>query len=125
MSQPTSEGALAPIPRAADCESVDESDQPYPWEALDVAYDRYLEEQTIEHTNRMLHMGCASGCDEYFLPDNVEDLYSENVYAMSWFYHGCYDFDAWEVGFDDWLCGEAFRDRATDEGAPAGASPNR
>lgn len=110
MSRITSE-ATVEGPAAWDCESSDESDDPFPWEALDAAYDRYLEQLTFVHANHMLHLDCY--CHEYVFPDNVDDLYSDNLYAISWFYHGCYDFDTWEAGYDAWLYEEAFRDQIT------------
>lgn len=112
MSHPTSEGSYLGW-EASDCESVDECDHPFPWEAFDVAYDRYLEQLTFLHMDHILHLGC-SHC-EYFPDDSVDDLYSNNLYAISWFYHGCYDFDTWEADYDTWLYEEAFRGQITDD----------
>lgn len=114
MSQPTSEGTVDG-PAEADCESVDESDDPFPSEALDAAYDRYLEQLTSLHMTSMLHRGYP--CSIYFPDDSLDDVYSNNLYVISRFYHGCYDFETWEAGYDAWLYEEAFKDQITGDGA--------
>jgi len=39
-----------------------------------------------------------------FMPETVEDVYSNNLYCMSWFYNGVFPFDIWEEDYDNWLC---------------------
>lgn len=99
---------------ADDCESVGECDDPFPSHAVDAAYDEYLEHLTFRHMDLIRHQGCSHL--EYFPDDSLDDCYSNNLYAISWFYHGCYDFDTWEADYDAYLYREAFEDRISGTG---------
>jgi len=38
-----------------------------------------------------------------FIPETVDEVYSNHLYCMSWFYEGIYPFHSWEVEYDDYL----------------------
>lgn len=35
-----------------------------------------------------------------FMPETVDDIYSNHLYCISWFYGGIFPFDSWEVSYD-------------------------
>jgi len=43
-----------------------------------------------------------------FWPKTTLDVYSSNLYCLSWFYDGAFPYDTWEEEYDNNLCEQAF-----------------
>lgn len=99
MAQPNTATTLCGSP-VSDCESIGENDDPHPWEAYDAAYDQYLEDLVFLHMDHMCQYNKGNVTTEQFWSDGVDDVYSNHMYAISWFYNGCCDLDGWEAGHE-------------------------
>jgi hypothetical protein len=45
--------------------------------------------------------------NQNFMPQTIDDVYINNLYALSWFYDGCYPFDSYEDENDTYLYTQA------------------
>jgi hypothetical protein len=92
-------------------ESVGECDhpfQPYPFEEYEQQLRTYLQRLALLHSQHMYFFERGLLNTQNFLPETMEDVYNNNLYAMSWFYEGCYPFDTWEDNYDHWLYDQVF-----------------
>jgi len=67
---------------------------------------QYLRDMVCHYTEHMLLYGLGFMPAHDFLPETLNDVYSGQLYCMSWFYIGIYPFDSWELEYDDYLRGE-------------------
>jgi hypothetical protein len=94
-----------------DAESVGECDhpyEPYPFEEYDVEHAEYLQRLAVLHMEHMYLYDHGFFDTEDFMPESADDVYNNNVYSMSWFYHGCFPFDSWEENYENWLYDEVY-----------------
>jgi hypothetical protein len=114
MSKSTTSGMLLGLP-TSDCESVGENPDPYPWEAEEAEYDRYLEHLAFLHLDYMFYYNQGFVSTKAFWPQTADDVYNENLFAISWFYEGCCEFNMWEASYEASLYDEAELQRAEEE----------
>lgn len=96
-------------------ESVRESYDLYPWEGYDAAYDHYLKSLIHIHNDHMYYYNWGCFLTKDFQPKTINDVYNNNLYSISWFYHGCYKFDTFEVAYESSLYKETQDHRMNEE----------
>lgn len=86
---------------------VGEEDDSYPWEAEEAAHDQYLEHLAFLHLDHMYYYNRGICSTLTFWPETIDDVYNNNLFAISWFYHGCFDCETWEAKYEEILYREA------------------
>lgn len=71
----------------------------------DLQHVQYLRDMVYQYTKHMLWYKEGFVPEQDFMLENVDDMYSNHLYCMSWFYGGTYPFDSWEVEYNDYLRG--------------------
>lgn len=73
------------------------------FEDNDIDHVKYLRNMVGHYIKHMVwyELGFVPAHD--FMPETVDDIYSNHLYCVSWFYVGVFPFDSWEVEYDDYL----------------------
>jgi len=71
-------------------------------------HKHYLEELVFHHVEPMswFELGFVQTLD--FWLEITLDVYSNNLYCLSWFYNGAFPYDTWEEKYDNSLCEQVF-----------------
>ena len=87
----------------------------YPFEDYDDGEEQYMGDLAVGHKDHMKYYDGGFLTSTNFRVETVEDVYFNNLYAMSWFYDGIYPFDTYEEQMDSYLYEETFLKTRDDE----------
>jgi hypothetical protein len=79
----------------------------YPFEEYNVGKEQYRGHLALLHKEHMEYYSLGLMCNQNFMPETVDDVYINNLYALSWFSDGCYPFDSYEDEKDTYLYTQA------------------
>jgi len=71
----------------------------YPFEEYDEEHAEYLQCLALLHKDHMYFYNYGFFHIEDFMPETTNNVYNNNVYNMSWLYHGCFPFYNWEENY--------------------------
>ena len=69
----------------------------------------------LQHKDHMEYYDGGFLTSTNFIVETVEDVYLNNLYAMSWFYDGIYPFNSYKEEMDSYLYEEMFLKKCDDE----------
>jgi hypothetical protein len=68
----------------------------YPFEDFDCLEEQYIGQLALLHKEHMEYFSLGYIINKNFIFETVQDVYSNNFYALSWFYEGIYPFNSYE-----------------------------
>lgn len=111
-------GSVGSFDIASDVESVESSDHAadiYPFEEYEKELDSHLQSMAFMEKEHMYYYDLGFFGNKSFWPDDVDDLYANNIYCMSWFYDGVYEFETLDDAHDKWWAEEVLEHRLVTE----------
>jgi hypothetical protein len=94
----------------------------YPFEDYDLGEEQYSGGVALLHKKHMQYFYLGYVTSKNFLPETVQDVYINNLYALSWFYDRHYPFDTYESEKDSYLYVQSFLKQRDDKADAALAS---
>ena len=87
----------------------------YPFEDYDDGEEQYMGDFSLWNMDHMEYYDGGFVTTTNFRVETVDNVYSNNLYALSWFYDGIYPFDSYEEQMDSYLYEETFLKMRDDE----------
>jgi hypothetical protein len=87
------------IKAAVDHPQLQESSN-YPFEEYDCVEEQYSRHLALQHKDHMEYYSLGFLTNGSFMLEIVDDVYTNNLYALSWFYDGFYLFDSYKLEKD-------------------------